>query len=203
MKPAISAVLPGLALCVAALGAPPAIPGTPAAIREVVLVREFTTDKAFSNSWRKDATDVSRGVLLVLRVDAALVYPRQVAEPVLYVGDQTARRVNVGYESGYVVAIVPGEVDLTKAPIWFGSPELPERVDAEMIRKERESARRAGIKPLDEKSADSARERGGPRVRVADEEALLREAATLIERYSPTETDLVAGLRVEKDRHEK
>ena len=46
-------------------------------------------------------------------------------------------RVNLGPESGYVIAFVPGNtedpahpqyIDLAQSRIWFGSPDLPERV---------------------------------------------------------------------------
>ena len=95
-------------------------PPTPAAIDEVVYARSFELDQGYKFEWRKEQPLVKKGVILVLKVDPDLVYPRQIAEPVLYVGDQTAERVNIGYKSGHVVAIVPGEVDLNKAMIWFG-----------------------------------------------------------------------------------
>ena len=46
----------------------------------------------------------------------------------LFVGTQTARRVNPHPVSGHVVAIVPGDFALEEAPIYFGTPQLPERI---------------------------------------------------------------------------
>jgi hypothetical protein len=139
---------------------------------------------------------VKSGVILVLKVDPALVHPRQVAEPVLYVGNHTAQRMNFGHESGYVVALVPGDIDLTQAPIWFGTPELPERVDAAMAQAERQLADQAGIAPLAARAASVAAANGGERIHVADMTKLLAPIATLIEDHSPAEHELVESFRM-------
>lgn len=177
-----------------ALSAPPALPSTPAAVEELVYARHFTLEKGYSFDWSRERPIVTSGVLLVLKVNPDLVYPRQVAEPVLYVGDRTAERLNVGFRSGYVVAIVPGPVDLTEAPIWFGTPELPERVDADRIRSERALAESAMIKPFGAGKVQDALGRGGNRMKDGDKADLLRHAAALIEKYSPAETSLAESL---------
>ena len=69
-------------------------------------------------------------------------------------------RLNQGDESGYVIAVVPGEVDLTKDPIWFGTPDLPERVNAATIKAEREQADKAGIKPISAETGASRTPQG-------------------------------------------
>jgi hypothetical protein len=181
---------------VACADTPPAIPATPAGIDEVVSIRPFTLDDGFEFKWSQESPLVKSGVILVLKVDPALVYPRQIAEPVLYVGNQTAQRMNNGYESGYVVALVPGEVDLTKAPIWFGTPELPERVDRDMVAAERKLADEAGIKPLSARQATTAATNGGDALHAANMTALLEPVANLIEEYSPAENDLVDSYRI-------
>jgi len=130
---------------------------------------------------------VTSGTLLVLRVQPELVYPRQVAEPVLYVGSQTAERVNVGYPSGYVVAIVPGNLDLTRSLIWFGTPALPEQVDGKTIDAERARAIAAGIRPPLAGRVRSARRDARA---LGDKRDLLREAALLIEHYAPDDTPM-------------
>jgi hypothetical protein len=178
---------------------PPAIPATPAGVEEVVSIQPFTLDEGFEFDWSKERPLVKSGVILVLKVDPALVYPRQVAEPVLYVGDTTAQRLNFGNESGYVVALVPGDVDLTKAPIWFGSPELPERVDAAMVKAERKLAESNGIKALSARAAQTAVANGGARIQVADMTELLEPVAGLIERYSPAENELVESYRFQAE----
>ncbi len=177
-------------LMATALAVPP-IPPTPAAVEEVVYARPFTVNEGFRFDWRKEGFQVKAGTILVIKVNPDLVIPRQVAEPVLYVGNQTAMRLNSGNESGYVIAIVPGDVDLAKDPIWFGTPELPERVDAATIQVEREKADKAGIKPISSEKAQAARAKGGERINAADLGALLRDTlAGLVEQYSPQEKRL-------------
>jgi hypothetical protein len=176
---------------------PPAIPATPAAVDGLVYARTFTLDNGYTFTWSKAQPTVTTGTLLVLRVNPDLVFPRQVAEPVLYVGDSPAQRVNSGYESGYVVAIVPGEVDLTKAPIWFGTPDLPERVDATIVKAERRLANAAGIHPFAAEQVASATATGGDRLAVSSLEELLRtEVAELILAHSPQESNLADEFRV-------
>ncbi len=177
---------------------PPMVPSTPAAVDGVVYVRPFTLANGFEFTWSQERPTVKSGTLLVLKVnDSALIVPRQIAEPVLYVGDHTAQRLNSGWESGYVVALVPGDVDLAKTPIWFGTPALPESVNQAQARAERAQAEAAGVKPFAEKELREARERGGSRMNVADMCTLLHdEVAGLIERYSPQEKALVETYRV-------
>jgi hypothetical protein len=178
-------------------GAPPAIPDTPAAVDDVVYLRPFTLSNGFAFDWCKERPQVTSGTLLVLKVDPALVIPRQVAEPVLYVGEQTAQRINFGHESGHVVALVPGEVDLSKSLVWFGTPDLPERVDAAKVSEELALAREAGIKSFSAKQIESAVAKGGDRLNVSDLDALLRgEVSELILKYSPQEKHLAEAFRV-------
>ena len=185
---AIATLLLGLAAVSPA--APPA-PPTPAPVNEVVYARPFALNDGFQFTWCKEPFQVSQGTLLVLKVNPDLVIPRQTEEPILYVGNQSAMRLNHGNESGYVIAVVPGDVDLTKDPIWFGTPGLPERVDAATIRAEREKADKAGIKPISAEQAQAARSKGGERINVPDMSAMLRGPVSgLIEQYSPQEKRL-------------
>ncbi len=144
MRIAISAALTGLCVLAAtSLAEPPPLPPTPAPVLDVVYARPFALEQGYEFTWRKEKPLVTEGYLLVLKVNPALVYPRQSAEPVLYVGDTTAERVNVGYPSGHLVVIVPGKLadfDLKKTLIWFGTPDLPERCTAKTIAEEREKA---------------------------------------------------------------
>ncbi len=177
----------------------PAIPETPAAVDEVVYVRPFTLEKGYKFEWRKEQPLVKAGYILVLKVNPDLVYPRQIAEPVLYVGNQTAERVNIGYKSGHVVAIVPGKLNPKKALMWFGAPELPERCTAKTIQKEREKAKQAEIKPFVDAKIASAEKKGGKRLKVADRYELRREIAGLIKEYAPDESELADGLLVPRN----
>ncbi|MFH0980332.1 MAG: hypothetical protein V2A79_02185 [Planctomycetota bacterium] len=194
---AISLLVGLSAVASIALAGMPPVPATPAAVGELVYARPFTLENGYPHLWSKDQPLVTTGYLLVLKVNPDLVIPRQVAEPVLYVGDQTAQRVNFGNESGCVIALAPGELDLTQAPIWFGRPELPERVDAATVRAERALADKAGIKPFSAEQVAAALAKGGARLNVADQTVLLGgEAAKLVLEYSPTERALAEALQV-------
>jgi hypothetical protein len=189
----MKAILVSVCLLVVAsstLAGPP-IPPTPAAVDEVVYARPFALNDGFRFDWCKEPFQVNKGTILVLKVNPELVIPRQTEEPVLYVGNQTAMRLNHGNESGHVIAIVPGDVDLAKDPIWFGTPGLPERVDAATIKLEREKADKAGIKPISAEKAKAALAKGGERLNTADMSAMLRgPISSLVEQYAPQEKRL-------------
>jgi hypothetical protein len=172
----------------------PPVPTTPAAVDEIVYARPFTLQEGYAFEWRQEKPVVTEGMILVLRVKPDLVFPRQCAEPVLFVGDQTAERVNVGYESGLVVCIVPGKIDLKTAPIWFGTPQLPERVNSTTIKKEREAAEKAGIKAFDTPNVKTATEKGGKQLEVRNRDQLRRSLVSLVLEYAPKEKDLVKAL---------
>lgn len=179
-------------------GLPP-VPATPAAVDGLVYARPFTLAQNYEYEWSKEKSQVTEGYLVVLKVAPGLVYPRQAAEPVLYVGPHPAERINAGHSSGHVVAVVPGTVeklDLAKALMWFGTPELPERVDLKKAKEERTNALRAGIKLFDEAEVAAALARGGDQLAVEDRYELLWEAAELIKQYAPDESDLVESLRI-------
>lgn len=172
-------------------------PQTPVPVEEVVYARPFTLEHGYTYEWSKERPLVTNGMLVVLKVNPKLVVPRQSAEPVLYAGNQTVQRLNNGNESGHVIAIIPGEVDLTQTEIWFGSPELPERVDAGMIDSERSLAKAANVHPVAAKEVREATARGeGPLV-VSDLYTLLRDhAAELVLKYSPQEGQLAETWRL-------
>lgn len=193
-------VVAALALIAAFLTAGPLVaqvPATPASVGRVLHASPCVLEQAYTHAWRRERPQVRAGYLLVLEVDPALVVPRQGAEPVLYVGRQTAQRFNVGYGSGRVVAFVPSDLgedggltlDLATAPIWFGAPELPERVDAARIADERRKAAGARIRPRTTAELQAARaETPGVRT-LADQAALFREAGALVIRYAPDERE--------------
>jgi hypothetical protein len=176
----------------------------PGPVRGIVFAQPFKLDKPYTHTWRKEQPQVSAGYVLVLTVDPDFVRPVQVAEPVLYVGNQTAERINAGDVSGRLVVLVPstlnarGEValDLNSALIWFGAPELPERVDADRVNSEARAASNNGIKPLARDQVQAALRRGGKTVRLPDREAMGKILAALLQEYSPNETDLIRGLKV-------
>ncbi len=167
---------------------------------ELVYARPFVLDQPYTHFFRAEQPAVASGYVLVIAADPAVIHPRQTYEPVLYVGDETAERVNFGHESGHVIAFVPAgldadgqvDLDLASTPIYFGEPALPEQVTREQARAQLERAVERGIRaqPL----ANVLGRTEGV-LRFADDGDLRLWASDLIERYSPQEVDLVSGLR--------
>lgn len=193
-------ILRALLLCVSMLAAPaigaerPAFPATPAPVLDLLYARPFTLAKGYKYDWSKDGPIVTSGTLVVLKVNPDLVVPRNTLEPVLYAGDRTVQRLNDGHESGLVIGIIPGNLDLATAPIWFGTPGLPERVTAQTIKSERALADAAKIQPF---AADKLRAVSQARLQVSDMSALLRdEVASLVLKFSPQEKDLANTWRL-------
>jgi len=172
----------------------PPVPATPSAVTDLVFARSFTLEKGYRYNWSKDRPIVRSGTLVVLKVDPDLVFPRNAAEPVLYAGNQTVQRLNHGHESGYVIGIIPGDIDLTQAPFWFGRPALPERVTAEMIKSERALADAAKIQPFATEKVQSLTQES---LQASDLYSLLRDhVANLVLEYSPQEKDLAEKWRL-------
>ena len=132
----------------------PPVPATPCAPIAIVAVQPFTIAQPYRHRFRKDGAEFTGGHLLLVRADAGSVQARQVAEPVLCIGSQTAERLWSDPAQGLIVAIVPAwterAADGTERPgdpstdlAWFASPELPERVDAAWIAAERARAETA------------------------------------------------------------
>jgi hypothetical protein len=178
------------------LAAPPSAK-TPAAVDEVAYARPFTLNDGFRYEWCSEPFTLTKGTILVLKANPQLVIPRETGEPVLYVGTHAAMRLNQGDKSGYVIAVVPGDVDLTKDLVWFGTPELPDRINAARVQAERQQAEKAGIKPLSPERAKAAATAGGTRVNTQDMSALLRDTiGGLVEHYSPQEKYLAETWRL-------
>lgn len=166
----------------------------PQPIIDIEHIQPFRMEKSFKYDWRRDRPDVRSGLLVVFKVDPDLVTPRNALEPVLYAGNQTVQRLNHGHESGFVIGIIPGQIDLSKEPVWFGTPALPERIDAKMIARERTKAKRSGILAL--KSTDIQSRTQDPVV-ASDLTTLLREqAANLLLKFSPQEKRLADSWRL-------
>ena len=161
------------------IAAPPPLPPTPAPIDALISATPFELDQGFRFDWSAERPLVTSGHVLVISADPDLVYPRQTAEPILYVGGTTAMRVNVAYPSGRVIAIVPGDLQPTSTRIWFGEPGLPEQVTAADIDRSARLAEAAGIAPLVAVDVMGALERGGPILRAPDLGALLDSLAVL------------------------
>lgn len=173
------------------------VPDTPAAVTDVVAIQPFSLRTAFRYNWLASQPEVSSGLLVVLQVDPRYVHPTDAAEPVLYAGDRTVKRLNQGERSGFVVGIVPGEAGLETALVFFGTPELPERVTGEILAQQRELALAAGIKPFTAEQLESARLEAA----YADDltKLLAGPAADLLLKYSPDERKLAEEWRLSAD----
>lgn len=181
----------------------PAMPATPAAVAELIELIPFELEEPCTHSMRRERPEYTRGHVLVLRAPMAYLVPRQVAEPVLLVGAQTAERINTGFASGYLVVVVPEwrergadgverAGDPAAARIWFASPELPERVDAAWIDAAAVAANAAGIAALAPRVATFVPMKSE---RFQDRDALGRFLADILERRAPSETDQIEALR--------
>jgi hypothetical protein len=181
---------------------PPAVPAdTLASDVALVYAQPFVLEKSATHFWRAEQPDFSAGMLLVIEVeDRGLIQSRQVYEPVLYVGAETAEKINTGSDSGHLVIVVPAslaadgsvDLDLGAAPIFFGEPALPEQVTAEIARSELDRAVAGG---LGAPSASRIAAAMQAMVSFPDHGELHFYASNLIEAYSPQEVDLIAGLR--------
>lgn len=168
------------------------------AIRELVYAVPFRVEKGFVHEWRRERPLISAGYLLVLAVDPEYVRPRETAEPVLYAGDQTLERVNHGFDSGRVVAILPSDLDadggvaldLARTPFWFGAPDLPERVDAAEVARQRAAAAAGKLRAFSAEEVRAARRRGGEMLELARREDLEARAGLLVLEHSPEEHQL-------------
>jgi hypothetical protein len=198
------AVLAGAAAVVTALGDRRAVPatgfsGSSANVHSILAALPIDLEQPFTHDWAAERAPVESGWLLALEVEPGLLVPHQVADPVLYVGDQTVERINRGDRSGRVIAIVPTRVDLATAPIYFGSAALPESVDAATRRAELTRARADGARPFPASALAAARKKGlsgsdTETVTFADRRALLEFAAQWIYEYCPDEADLASKL---------
>ncbi len=191
---------------------------------ELVFARPFVLDAPYAHTWRAEAPAVRSGWVLVLRAELERIRARQTLEPVLYVGAQTAERVNAPPDPedvevpgllGQLVVVVPAPLDASGAvaldpwsvPIFLGTLAQPEDVDEPRIQRELLRAARLRLGPARRPAgaqAPGVPSAGPPPVppawHLADRHALDLELASLVERWSPEETDLVEMLRQPVDR---
>lgn len=165
-------------------------------VQNLIVAQSFVLDESYRSAWSKERPEVKQGTVIVVRADKSLLRPRQSEMPILFVNDRPIEQTNFGYESGRVVAIVAGEVDLQSARIYFGTPGTAESVDAATGRAELEAAVAAGARAFPEARVAKALERGGEPVRVANRGALYAKVvAKFIDRFSPQEAERAAMYR--------
>lgn len=89
---------------------------------------------AQATPWTMGSTprDIDRGWLVELRAPADLLAPRAVGRQVLFVDDVPVRSLHTPLLASCTVVVVPGDTlpSLDKAHWYFGSTNLPERMDA-------------------------------------------------------------------------
>ncbi len=169
-------------------------PGTPAPIDRIVYAQPFTLQDGIVYPTRPEEPQVNAGYLLIIDADPKLVLQTARPSPILYVGKQRARRLNPGYPSGRAFVLVRAELnergevdlDLTRTPIWFGTPALG--VDTQRIEREHELAVEAGIgrRPKAEIDRGLGEADGQPRAFKGYFE-LQRHYAKLMKEYLPPE----------------
>lgn len=153
----------------------------------------FRVQKPYQHLWRADRPWVESGWILVLQTDPELLRPRQVKESVLYVGAQTAERINHG-TSGRVVVLVPGDQPLASAPIFLGDAALPEELLQTHIDAQLAAAVAAGAIPTPAETVQQVTVPGRPAFETDYE--LRQRAIDLVEIHSPQERSLIEGWRV-------
>ena len=187
-----------------ATAAPVALPSAaegyePVAVERVVALQPFRLEVPHAWRWARDRDAITEGVLVTLQVDPELARPRQTESPVLYADAAPVERLNGGYPSGCVIAIIPGAHDpasLGATRLYFGPPGLPERIDEDEGRAALAAAVAAGVLPVSERAeAPEAL----PPVSLRGAAALFRMAAPVVEGCSPDEAHLAEGWRLIPD----
>jgi hypothetical protein len=167
----------------------------PLAVQDLIVAQPFTLSRGYVNTWSKQRETVTSGVIVVLQVDPSLATRRDSLERVLYAGSSPLQRLSDGARSGRVIGIVPNVSSVAGLPIWFGQPNLPERVTPALAEAERARATEGGIRPL---AADKTRSATRPAVAAQDLSVLLRDrVAPLVLEHSPEDKDLASAWRAE------
>jgi len=198
----------------------PELPKTPSASStgQPVSVQWVQLAKPYPSDFRAERPLVRAGWLMVVRADSALLTPRSLAEPLLLAaGDGWTASVEWmqhGHTSGHRVCFIPWVDDsqpsgspelrgssesikeranLRGLRIWFGTPELPERVDAAMLARERVLAQTSGLQPTpaDRMPAASAD------LTLADRDALVGRMRQLAAQWCPAEVEAEVEAKVE------
>jgi hypothetical protein len=159
------------------------------AVHTLLYARRFRLQEPYTYSYLRDRPAIREGYLLVLAVDPEMARPREVDGAVLYAGDTPAHLTNTGYPSGRMVLIVPDWFELSESPVFFGSTELPERIDRARGSQERKLAVERGARPFPPEVRDAAVSAGGDRLECRNSVGLFLAVADLIERFAPDESE--------------
>lgn len=160
---------------------------------KLLYAQPFTVEQPFSHDWHSKPQSFNQGTLIVLEVNEKFARSRDSLEPVLYAGRQTVNRLNRGL-SGRVIGIIPGAENLEDMPIWYGAPDLPERLTDDAIEKEYLRASDAGLRKM---SQDRIANVMAKPVKAENLTLYLREyAAEVVLEYSPQEGSLAKAWRL-------
>lgn len=189
--------------------APPAGAIRTAGVNRILRAVPFRLTEPYTHYYRADQPAVSEGWLVVLGVSPDLVRPTNNFQPVLYAGlpggTQTLERINQGHIDGVTVAFLPGDIDdpsgLRGAPIWFGAPELPERLTEAMIETERERIADLDVFTITEAALrdtePSSSQPGATTLALANRQVLEETAAELIIQYAPGDREFAEGFLID------
>ncbi|MCA9568370.1 MAG: hypothetical protein KC656_11030 [Myxococcales bacterium] len=97
-------------------------------VQEVRWARPFRLERALMYRHTPEPRAIREGWILELLVDPARMVPHPIATPTLFVDTTVA--VRTAWRTPCAVVWVPGDVDPARATVFFGSTELPERIDA-------------------------------------------------------------------------
>lgn len=100
----------------------------PEPVAAVTCARPLRFESPHPWNWSAEHTPVTEVSVLVVQAEAALLAPRDVGQPILYVEGWPAEVLWTGEDRALVLAPVVG--DLGRLHVWFGDTTLPERVDA-------------------------------------------------------------------------
>jgi hypothetical protein len=115
-------------------------------VRAVTRLQAFRATTPLVYDHLAGRPEVREGWLLVAEVKPELARPRQVANPVLYVGDTPVMLLARDPATGCVAGLLPAK-NLADEPVGFGSAEPPERVDPARGAAERAALVAAGVRP--------------------------------------------------------
>lgn len=156
---------------------------SPVEASELLAARSFTLSEGYRNDWRRERPWVTTGYVVVLRVHAPLVRTHATANRVLFADSGPVEILNLPDESGLVLGLVSGPIDLTGARFWFGAWACPSEIDAAAIEDEWAAAVAAEIEPFSAEAVQAALAAGGGELSVADRAALLAAMIPLMESF--------------------
>lgn len=180
----------------------PALPVTPSinTVPTIISLQPITIKEPYATDFRSEHPQVSSGWLMVIRGDAAVLAPRALAEPLLLASGsdwiESVEWFNHGFATGYRVCFIPSTGEqhggaprtMEGLRVWFGSPQLPEIVDAKTLQSERALADRVGIV-----AASGVKIENSAAKTLANRDELVSAAKALIARWAPDESQAEAA----------